>query len=243
MPISLVSQYESKPAVLVNLIVQLQHILLDHFGEAFKPYQLEQVHGTIIGIETILMDGQHFSKWCMENEGKAKPINTELLRDFFREKMSSFLMKIGGYQQEVDYGFRSRGTIPFERSFSIQSNRAVINGWPIMKIGESARYSDALVNLRNQFKSINLCHKWNIDGYQDNDFFLVLGKIEQKTTDHERLRISCEHIRRYLAEHETYFNISSDSLSLVEYEYPELPRDTTKILNIRKVDWSKILSR
>lgn len=241
MPISLVSLYESKPVNLERLIVRLQDILFDQFNEAFSPYQIEHVHATIIGMETISIKEQLYSKWCIENEGLAKPIHTELLCDFFRDKIDSFSIKIGGYQPDVDYGFRSRDAIPYERSFSIQSNRAVINGWPIVQVGGLIHHSAALVNLRNQFRSFNLCHKWNINGYQDNDLFLVLGKMDQKTVDPESLRSSCAHIRKYLASNETCFMIGHDSLSLVEYENPELPIETTRILNLKKVDWNKIL--
>jgi hypothetical protein len=242
MPISLVSQYGSKPPGLKNLITELHNILFDHFGKAFIPYEIEQVHGTIIGMETLLIEGQLFSKWCVENESWHKPIDTELLRDFLDKRIESFTIKIGGYKEDEEYGFRSRGQIPFERSFSIQSNRAVINGWPIRKAGEVAHHSDSLLYLRNEFKAFNLCHKWNIDGYQDNDFFLVLGKINQVDVNPERLQISGRYIRSYLSDHETCFKIGPDSLSLVEYENPELPTGTTRILNLKKLDWNQILN-
>ena len=243
MPISLVSHYITKPQGLINLIINLQNILFDLFSKAFTPYQIEQVHGTIIGMETSLINGHLFGKWCIENEEKMNPIQTEMLKEFLQHKIAPFSIQIGGYHPGVDYGFESRNEIPFERSFSIQSSRAVINGWPVVKKNTQISADKSLADFRNKFKPFNICHKWNKDGYEDNDFFMVLGKVDQIRLDEERIKIGGDHIRDYLSTTETIIEIDDHSLSLVEYESPELPIETTRVLNLRKVDWNQILHR
>ena len=51
--VSLVAFYGDKPIELVNSIARLQEYLTNHqlLQGKFVPYQLEQVHGTIIGCE------------------------------------------------------------------------------------------------------------------------------------------------------------------------------------------------
>ena len=51
MQLTFVSHYGLKPAPFVERICPLQSVIAEQLGSRFKPYNVEQVHGTIIGLE------------------------------------------------------------------------------------------------------------------------------------------------------------------------------------------------
>ena len=75
--VSLVAFYGDKPIELVNLITRLQTHLANHslLGKKFTPYQIEQVHGTIIGCEGYKTDLGIITRWFKERRQITKYIN------------------------------------------------------------------------------------------------------------------------------------------------------------------------
>lgn len=232
MPASLVCCYGEKPDELARLIQKIQSMLTSHFQDAFQPYQSEQVHATIIGLETQSVEGKQYSKWCIENRIESNPVDWENLFDFLQNEKPLITIQIGGYQIHGDYGFKSRNKSPYTRSFSIDENRVVINGWPVIQTVTGLRATWDLYNYRKQFRAFQICHKWNKDGYQDNDFFMVLGKLKEVSYHSESQKIIMKEVRDILAEEEVIFTLYPQLFSLVWYENTELPIESTKVFRL-----------
>jgi hypothetical protein len=233
MPLSLVSYYGDKPPALRDLILALQEQLSKHLGSAFRPYAMEQVHATIMGMETEVENGAIYSKWYMENRGITVPVDLAGLTSYLQSRLPPIKIRIGGYQPEQDHGFISRGQHPYERSFSIQGSTAVAMGWPVEPAGVGLRYTTDLYALRTAFETYHLCHKWNKDGYRDNDFFFVLGKIDQDLADQQHVEAAAAAVRQLMAEREQIITLNADTLSLVAYVDTELPLHSSRVFPIQ----------
>ncbi len=228
MPTSLVSCYGDKPQSLTSIIEKVQSLVLHSLKDAFQPYKPEQVHATIIGMETVNVDNMLYSKWCIENQIRVFPVNWKKLSRFLIKEIPSVTIQMGGYERDVDYGFESRGESPYMQSFSIHANRVVINGWPVTATPEGYQSSQALYHWRKQFQQYQLCHKWNADGYQDNDFFMVLGTIK-KQLNKNKLGSLLQEARGLLTKESIIFTLSPKLLSLVHYQDTELPMESTRV--------------
>lgn len=236
MQLSLVSHYGEKPVPLQELIADIQALLLRDLDTAFRPYQMEQVHGTITGIETEREQSELYSKWYLENKGCRLPMDLKGLSHFLGKEVPRFLIKIGGYQPDRDYGFTSRGQHPFHRSFSLQGTIAVAMGWPGEQAGGHWTYGMDLYALRAAFEKYHLCHKWNKGGYQDNDFFFVLGKLDRDAVDPAQLKLTAAAVRQLLMDRVEFITVGPNSLSLVAYDDTELPLDTTQVFPLVGAD-------
>ena len=225
--LSLVSHYGKKPGDLAKFITLLQDKLSENLLSAFCPYATEQVHGTVIGLETLPVSNGFISKWFEQNKGKAEPVDFKQLLHFLRTGIDDIVIKIGGYRQQKKYPFASRNEHPFIRSFSLNGDIAVTIGWPI-KAMNNTNWTDSLYRLRKKFETINFCHKWNKDGYADNDFFFVLGRIDTARTDPSQLEKTSTELRNLLARSDFRITIRKDTLSLVAYLDSQLPLSTTK---------------
>lgn len=228
MPTSLVSCYGDKPQALTTIIQKIQSLVIHSLKDTFQPYKPEQVHATIIGMETVNVDNKLYSKWCIENQIRVDPVDWKKLSGFLIKEIPPVTIQIGGYESDVDYGFESRGASPYLRSFSIHANRVVINGWPVTATPEGYQSSQALYHWRKQFQHYQLCHKWNADGYQDNDFFMVLGTIK-KQLNKNRLGSLLQEARDLLTKESIIFTLSPKLLALVHYQDTELPLESTRV--------------
>ena len=51
---TLVAYYgPKKPPALATLLLEMQQLTRRHFGDSFEPYELDQMHATLIGLESI----------------------------------------------------------------------------------------------------------------------------------------------------------------------------------------------
>lgn len=231
MQLSLVAYYGNKPASLRRLVMELQAYLQARLGQAFRPYQLDQVHATVIGLECVFEQGAFYSEWYRQNRGSREPVDFGgLLSQLAREPLD-FKIRFGGFRAEREYGFLSRWAHPFQRSFSFQGNMAVVVGWPVK--GEAV--TDHFFQLRQSFESYSLCHKWHKDGYQDNDCYLVLGKFEAGGVPEEQLRQISRDLQEMLAKKIHLIPFNRDALSIVVYENMELPLESTRVFPLDRV--------
>jgi hypothetical protein len=220
MQVTLVAHYGHKHQALSVLVRDVQAKLLDLFGPPFLPYEPEQVHGTVIGLEGCRL-GQ-----ILRNENSGLPMNLGKLVEFLRgPRLKPIRVQVGGYQSSGEYPFRSRNAHPYLRSFSIQGDIAVAMGWPI----QGTEFANSLDQLRRGFQEFGVRHKWHrTDVEIDNDFFFVLGTIDRGVTDPAALKSSTGMIRSELSSHgKTLVEISRDTLRLVGYSNPQLPRATS----------------
>jgi len=240
-----VAFYGHKPPQLRDLIARCQQSICARIGGDFVPYELAQVHATLIGLEGVWTEGRlvqaHFAQGGVE-----RPLDLAGLTDFLlHTPLLPMQMRLGGFEPSQDYGFTSFGRHPAERSFDIQrTGAAVLMGWPFA----TARASDALYRLRREFLRFNARHKYHrSDEDIDNDLYFVLGTLDdQAATDADRTEVT-RSIRAELSNVEPIvLDLDRTWISLVTYEDRRLPPQTSTALPLerdgRLVDASALLT-
>lgn len=227
--LTIVAHYGSKPTALISIISTLQDKLAEFLGSSFRAYDLEQVHGTIIGLEGLLTERGVLNRWFKENLDEERFMMPDKLLKFLRsEDIKDIELKIGGWHPHYEYGFKSRGQHPFLRSFSIRGEIAVAMGWPI----KNGNYSDSLYQLRVDFEKVNVLHKRHKEGYKDNDFFFVLGRINKGRINPWALERTLIEMRYILAEIDERIKVGKDVISIVAYIDHQLPLATSKSFSL-----------
>ena len=217
MQVTLVAHYGHKPAELAQLIADLQDMLASPLRSAFQPYQVGQVHGTLIGLEGYRVGGK------VRNDESQLLVDLEKLLSFVRSEIPSIKVRVGGYRHNQEFPFSSRGMHPYIRSFSVQQEIAVAIGWPV-------DYSNSIDDLRWRFAEVlNVRHKWHKQvGDCDNDFFFALGRVDHQRTDTTQLQGVAEQVRSSLAERDgVLLTIGVDTLRFVAYRDTRLPLETS----------------
>jgi hypothetical protein len=221
MQVTLVAQYGPKPPGLAAFLRRLQNNLSASIGRAFQPYDIEQVHATVVGLEGCRADG------TIRGRRNGRAINLSGIVEFFRgDAFAPIQVRVGGYRAADRHSFRSRDEHPYMRSFSIQGSTAVAIGWPV----EGAHPPDSLDRLRRSLERFGVRHKWHTAAEDvDNDCFLVLGRLDRDVIDHRILEAAAEAVRADLAAtSHAMIDIDRDSLSFVGYLDPALPRATSR---------------
>jgi hypothetical protein len=229
MQITLVAHYGDKPVALSDLVGRLHGRLHDLLGPVFRPYELEQVHGTVIGLEGCRQGDQ------LKNQNSGEMMNLDGLVAFLRgPQFRSITVQVGGFQQDAQYPFRSRRTHPYLRSFSVQDEIAVAMGWP----READGFPNSLDRLRRAFQEFGVRHKWHrTEDEIDNDLFFVLGTLDRRTIDPALLESSIHIIRSELASSgETLLEINRGTLQLVGYVDTQLSRGTSSCYRVDEPD-------
>jgi hypothetical protein len=217
MQVTLAAYYGDKPAELAQLIADLQAMLASALRSAFQPYQVGQVHGTLIGLE-----GYRVGEKVKNNQSQLL-VDPQKLLSFARSEIPAIKVRVGGYGHNQEFPFSSRRTHPYIRSFSVQQEIAVAIGWPV-------DYSNSIDELRWRFAEVlNVRHKWHKQvGDCDNDFFFALGRIDHQRTDAMQLQGAVEQVRSSLAELDgVLLTISVDTLHFVAYQDTRLPPETS----------------
>ncbi|NEO98492.1 MAG: hypothetical protein F6K58_07410 [Symploca sp. SIO2E9] len=128
--VTLISLYGEKSLELVNLIHQCQKMIAGITGIEFTPYDLPQIHATILGLEQVIGTPMHNLNLAKYQNLSKKMDVCGFLNWLRISDYVPFQIQVGGFD-DCDYDFTSRGQRPYERSFSLQGNKAVIMGWPI----------------------------------------------------------------------------------------------------------------
>jgi len=226
MNLTLAAHYGQKPRAFAELIRWCQASVSTLLPGTFRPYEVDQVHATIVGLEAKRQNGELLNE-NYRKRGESRRMSLAGLLDLLsRTRRLPFRIRIGGFRPGDAYAFSSFGLHPYVRSFAIQpSNIVVAMGWP----EASGRFPDTLDGLRREFNRCNIVHKYHKTEQDiDNDFFFVLGKLESGAeTDADRVWIS-ETIRAQLAGIEpVYVDVAWTDLSLVAYLDDELPMATS----------------
>jgi hypothetical protein len=242
--VSLVAFYGDKPLQLIALIKQLQNYLANHelTGKQFIPYQLEQVHGTIIGCEGLKTRLGVINKWFYERRAETIPINFTSLIDYLQTQVDLPLtIRFGGYDRTHNYNFLSWQQHLYLRSFQLQpgANQTipVIIGWSWANQGVSLEID----NLRRHLQKFNLLHKYHTTADAlDNDFYMRLGTINSPLTSEVRQAIATE-IRNLLATQPAiYISINLDNLAFAQYQDLLLTPATTKVIPVTQITASQL---
>ena len=235
--VSLVAFYGDKPTNLCRLIDKLQaYLATSKLGENFIPYQLEQVHGTIIGCEGLKTDLGIVNKWYGDRRQETKYMNLTGLIDYLQQQVDlPITIRFGGYDRHTDYNWLSRDRHLYERSWQLQPQDnltiPVLIGWSF----QDDKVSLAIDNLRRELQEFNLLHKYHPTSEAiDNDFYLRLGTINTKLSLSERNAIATE-IRDFLETHSVSIPISLTDLAFVQYQDLQLTPNTTKVIPVADI--------
>ena len=178
--ISLVAYYRDKPANLILLIREIQQQLKQIYGKDFIPYDLAQIHGTIIGCEGLSTPRGIVNKWFYEHRNQVKYANfAGFLEYFANTQFFPLNIKFGGYQKDFDYQFLSRGKHPSDRSFQLRKSNSnqlipIIIGWS----STQQKITTDVHQIRLDCQKYNFLHKYHQSSQDiDNDFFLVSALV------------------------------------------------------------------
>lgn len=230
MQLTLVSHYGEKATDCAQLIRNLQQFLAGSLGGSFRPYSVEQVHGTIVGLEGVRggdrIRNENFRRYRHEE----RLVDLEGLLGFLRSSAApDFTIQIGSFDAARDYGFISQGRHPFVRSFSVQGETAVAMGWPF----ENGEFPPLLDQLRRRLQQFGVLHKWHQrEEDVDNDFFFVLGHVAGSATPEQRTMAE-QHLREQMARMTPLLlPVTLHTLSFVAYTDRQLPPDTSRVFKV-----------
>jgi len=226
MKLTLVAHYGEKAAQWAELIVRYQTALATELRGAFRPYEVSQVHATIIGLEglprdAISGDGPTETPWRLE--GVAELLNAT--------SALPFQVRIGGYRPDTEYPFESFGRHPFLRSFTVHASGLVVAiGWP----EAHGTFSNVLDELRREFNPYGFVHKYHKTAQDiDNDFFFVLGKIDPPAVVDIDIETAAARIRACMADAEpVYVQVAKSDLAVIAYVDEELPAATSQRIRL-----------
>lgn len=219
--LTLVCHYGDKPTPLAQLLGMLVDLLQQRWGTAFEPYSIKQMHATLIGLETELVDGLRVNRWFWKHRGERRVPDPEQLGSVLETTPRLPLrVRFGGFEAQGSYSFTSRGHPPYQRSFQCQGDQVVLMGWP----ERDGSFPRTLAELRHEFESAQLLHKYHADADDhDNDLFLVLGRIDRSQPLGVHPEAVEVEVREWLARTPTSVAVDREALTLVAYSDPGLP--------------------
>ena len=235
MNVTLVAYYGEKPEPIAEFITAAQEKLALHLGDAFEKYNLGQVHGTIIGLEGTRVGNHILNTNYLEQRRQLRPIDLQRLLKILKDQsLLPFSVSIGGYKDGKNYPFTSRGQHPYLRSFSIQGEIAVAMGWPCT----DDRYPLSVDRLRRSLNKANILHKYHAEISDiDNDFFLVLGRINRSKADEISLYETQEIMRSFLMKsYNLSVPICRENISIIAYVDTTLPIDTSRVYGLDEAE-------
>ena len=241
--VSLVAFYGNKPPQLVALIRELQIYLANYesIRDRFIPYQLEQVHGTIIGCEGSKTEWGIINKWFYDRRQETKYINIPGLVDYLQNRIVPLTIRFGGYDRTFNYNFLSRDRHLYYRSFQLQQAQTqtlpVLIGW-----SWDNGVTLAIDDLRRNLQQFNLLHKYHETPEAiDNDFYLRLGTIDRQLTFEEINAIATD-IRNLLATRSPkYIPITANDIAFARYQDLLLTPATTKVIPVTEISANQLL--
>ncbi len=237
--ISLVAYYRDKPDKLSLLIRDVQQQLDNIYGNNFIPYDLDQVHGTVIGCEGLKIAKGIVNKWFYKHRNELKYSDfSGLLSYFSNTKILPLKIRFGGYQQDVDYQFLSRRKHPTNRSFQLQNSDnnqliPIIIGWSSIEQEITTDFNQ----LRYDCQQYNFLHKYHQQEHDiDNDFYLRLGTITNNSNNNHKIEAEKIIIDYLQKRSPTIIELSNKNLALVKYQNLLLPLNNTEYYPLEKLN-------
>ena len=241
--VSLVAFYGDKPPGLIALIQKLQTYLANYelIQDRFIPYQLKQVHGTIIGCEGLKTESGIIDKWFYERRQETKYIDIPRLTNYLQYQIDLPLtIRFGGYNRNSNYNFLSSEQHLYFRSFQLQPAQTqtipVLIGW-----SWDNGVTLAIDDLRHKLQQFNLLHKYHQTPEAiDNDFYLRLGTIDRQLNSQEIDAIATD-IRNLLATQPPwYIPITLNNLAFARYQDLFLTPATTKLIPVTGISANQL---
>jgi hypothetical protein len=245
---TMVSLYGQKSRSLAHLLRSIQEILHLELGDKFLPYTIEQIHGTLVGLDAVIdqSSGLLVHKHHHDVTRTTVPMDSRqvlhVIRDFLSQPCR---IRFGGYQPGSNATFLSRGIHPYERTFSAQGRAFALIGWPMLTIlhGPANRPLDDLRRAMNKAGVMHSYHKSMTD--IDNDFYLVIGHHDDAPAD--QVSGAVHKVRTYLEEHPIEIDLGisqvsvivSDSSTLVPAKFiGKIPADEPEIRRLFEIGHS-----
>ena len=221
--ITAVALYGRKTGSLKSLLEAVHAISREKMRDGFRPYALDQIHGTLIRLDGIadrrsgLIVNQHYREFA----GAAFPMDhARALKILAGSLTPPVAIRIGGFERSAPATFSSRGQHPYERMFSVQGPAFVLMGWPVTTVinGISQRPLDGL---RRSMNDANILH-WYHESWTDidNDFHLVIGH-RHRVGDHAAIE-AVHAVRAYLARHPVQIEVGTDDVAIIAANSPTL---------------------
>jgi len=234
--LSLVACYGAKSAAYTALLSRcLESIRKSPLQPFFRPYALEQIHATVVGMEYLDDDGALINANLLARTGERTVMRVDRLLPTL-ERHLPLSIRFGGFARGAA-PFLSSGRTPYERSFQLQwsSRRATLIGWP--HCGGGVVGNGALRALRDELEEIcGMAHKYR----EDNDFFMVLGVLERPETPTRAASAELEQVdalleaqlRDMLAAEPFELVIGLSDVRIVAYEDVALCPDSTTVFEL-----------
>ena len=249
--VSLVAFYGEKPGALQQLIVSLQQLLQREFRDNYIPYDIEQVHATIIGCEGLKTEAGIVNKWfyTLKNEIVYLDI-AGFLKYLSTPRLLPLEICFAGYQPNINYQFLSRNRHPSDRSIQLQisgnSLIPILIGWSRCK--EHISISDDIEQLRRNLQQFGFLHKYHEQPQDiDNDVYLRLGTIVGEYNPQFVATIQ-QKINNYLQTLAPInITVGKENLAIVKYQDLALTFNSTRIysltnLNVSYNFWQQLYS-
>ncbi|MCC0176441.1 hypothetical protein I4641_05545 [Waterburya agarophytonicola K14] len=236
--VSLVAFYGHKSPQLKELIQQLQREITSSLGgDSFIPYQLEQVHATVIGCEGLKTQSGVINKWFCDRRQETRYIDFPGLINYLQHQVDLPLtIRFGGYDRDGEYNYFSRNEHLYYRSFQLQPAKEgvipILIGWS----WQDNRVTLGIDKLRRNFQQFNLLHKYHeTTDAIDNDFYLRLGTINCQSRDSE-IQAIANNIRSLLeTQSPLSIPVKKNNLAFARYQDLSLTPTTTKIIPIAQI--------
>jgi hypothetical protein len=243
--LSLIALYGQKKERLLNLISECQKKVADIPGIRFQPYDVRQIHGTVVGLARVAETRLNLNMSKYRN--RQENMDFSGLLSFIRMGgQFPFQVQIGGFQNR-EYPFTSLGQRPYERSFQINYDKIVLIGWPIRGrplrsakprvidlIQEARIYPNTLDDIRRTCQTFNVLHRYhgNVTDI-DNDFYFRIGILDSTSVTAKTLEDVQNGMKAYLASVEPIIlEITVADIYVACYEDEELSLSSTQVWSI-----------
>jgi hypothetical protein len=227
MNLTLAAFYGDKPESFVALIRWCQAAVSAKLPGAFRPYDVRQVHATIVGLEGTRTSGQVHHEHYNACGRDPRPMDLRGLVEMVRRtELLPIRARIGGFRREDEYPFESLGAHPYLRTFAIQPSSIVVAmGWP----EAAGEFPNSLDLLRRECVRFGILHKYHRTAEcKDNDLFFVLGKVDLTATNRAKCDATSEAVRgRFSGIQPVHIEVNATNLSLIAYSDNELPLATS----------------
>jgi len=237
--LTLVALYGDKAPALRSLIASCQGIASRALRRAFTPYDIKQIHATIIGLE-------HSEAGFPQNANfrhlRGQCVEMDILGFLGDLRVCSDLplsVQVGGFTDQ-DRTFVSRNKPPHLRTFSVQGEKAVLIGWPCRtdSRGIPRSYPPTLDTIRRRAKRFGILHSYHrSDTDLDNDFFFRIGLVDRDAVSDAAVTTLEQRVRRYLSGHAPLLlPVGMDDLRVAAYRDERLPVDSTEVRSVSDPD-------
>jgi hypothetical protein len=240
--VTAVAFYGPKNGALKDLAESVQAIVREMLGDGFRPYTLDQIHGTVIRLDgfTDPRTGSIVSRRYCDTAGPRPPMDHARAQEILAAHLTPPLrIRVGGFQAREAAAFSSRGQHPYERSFALTRDAFVLMGWPETTIAHGSA-AQPLDDLRRDLSRANIPH-WYHDGPGDvdNDFHLVVGHLT--TASPESAAAAVQAVRGYLAGNPIQLEVGIDQLTVIaSYSTTLAPAEFVGQLPVDPADLSRL---